>query len=296
VTFRRVRRHRRPTENTSGRHRLSTAFAAVVVATAVTVALAGCGPAAVQTHWIGAARHSPAPPAPRTAGDDSLGDNSSAPPVPGNYLARIPTFPPAPPPQPVALPEGPSAPYLSHIATTQPVAFLTIDDGWTKQPEAIGLLKAAHIPVTLFLTINAIRNDPGYFKQLQSEGAVIEAHTITHTDLKGKSYDFQKREACGSADQLGALYGRRPVLFRPPFGDEDPTTLRVVHDCSLRAAFFWKETVNNGVVRYQTAHKIQPGDIVLMHFRPTFVVDFLAALQAIHDAGLTPALLENYVR
>jgi hypothetical protein len=32
-----------------------------------------------------------------------------------------------------------------------------------------------------------------------------------------------------------------------------------------------------------------------MHFRPTFFQDVIAALNAIHDAGLTPALLENYL-
>jgi peptidoglycan/xylan/chitin deacetylase (PgdA/CDA1 family) len=175
------------------------------------------------------------------------------------------------------------------------VAFLTIDDGWTKQPQAIELMKAAHVPVTLFLTINAIRSDPGYFKQLQAAGAVIEAHTITHTELRGKSVDFQKREICGSADQLGNIYGRRPVLFRPPFGDKDETTLQVTQGCGMRAAFFWKETVDQGVVRFQTGRTVQPGDIILMHFRPAFVNDFIAALQAIHDAGLTPALLEDYI-
>jgi peptidoglycan/xylan/chitin deacetylase (PgdA/CDA1 family) len=185
---------------------------------------------------------------------------------------------------------------MSHIPTTQPVAFLTIDDGWVKQPQAVTLMRAAHVPVTLFLTTNAIHNDPGYFKQLQAAGAVIEAHTITHPELMGTSYPFQRHEVCGSADQLGVLYGRRPVLFRPPFGDKDATTLRVVHDCGMRAAFFWKETVNNGVVRFQVGHRVQPGDIILMHFRSTFVADFLAALRAIHDAGLTPALLEDYVR
>ena len=34
---------------------------------------------------------------------------------------------------------------------------------------------------------------------------------------------------------------------------------------------------------------------MLMHFRPTVVQDFLAGLQAIKDAGLTPALLEDYI-
>jgi peptidoglycan/xylan/chitin deacetylase (PgdA/CDA1 family) len=221
---------------------------------------------------------------------------STTPPLSGDFLARIPKFGPAPEPEPITVPDGPDAAWLTHIPTTQPVAFLTIDDGWVKKPEAIALVRAAHVPVTLFLTINAIRDDPGYFKQLQTAGAVIEAHTITHTSLTGMSYDFQHREACGSADQLAALYGRRPVLFRPPFGNKDATTLRVVHDCGMKAAFYWKETVDKGIVRYQVGHQIMPGDIVLMHFRPAFVDDFLAALQAIHDSGLTPALLEDYIR
>ena len=81
-----------------------------------------------------------------------------------------------------------------------------------------------------------------------------------------------------------------------PSVDFEQTTLRMVHYCGLRAAFYWSETVNNGVVAYQTAdHRIEPGDIILMHFRTTFVRDVTAALVAIHNAGLTPALLENYI-
>ncbi|WP_239088435.1 polysaccharide deacetylase family protein [Planosporangium mesophilum] len=214
---------------------------------------------------------------------------------PSGLLARIPTFPPAPPAEKITLPPGPAAAWISRVPTSQKVAFITIDDGWTKQPDAIGLLQAAHVPVTLFLTTNAIRSDPGYFKQLEAAGAVIEAHTITHADLKGMSPSFQRHEICGSADQLGAIYGRRPVLFRPPFGDKDNTTLQVTHECGMKAAFFWKETVDKGVVRFQEGNAVQPGDILLMHFRPAFAEDFLAALQAIHDAGLTPALLEDYI-
>jgi peptidoglycan/xylan/chitin deacetylase (PgdA/CDA1 family) len=216
-------------------------------------------------------------------------------PGPGDPASRIPRFPAAPPAEKIAIPAGPNAAWLSHIPTTQKVAFLTIDDGWTRRPEAIPLFRAAHVPVTLFLTINAIKSDPAYFKQLQASGAVIEAHTITHTQLKGKPAEFQRGEICGSADRLGDIYGRRPILFRPPFGDQDGTTLQMTHECGMKAAFFWKETVDKGVVRFQEGHTVQPGDIILMHFRPAFVDDFLAALQAIHDAGLTPALLEDYI-
>jgi len=149
--------------------------------------------------------------------------------------------------------------------------------------------------VTAFMTINAIRHDPGFFKRMQGSGVVIEAHTLTHPELKGKSYDFQKHELCGSADQLGTLYGHRPTLFRPPFGDKDATTLKAAHDCGLQAGFFWKETVDKGIVRYQEGSTVQKGDIILMHFRDRFVDDYIAALQAISAAGLTPALLIDYM-
>lgn len=211
------------------------------------------------------------------------------------YVARIPRFPAPPAPQPKHVPAGPQAGWYPRIDTDQPVAFLTIDDGWVKLPVAAGLLRAAHVPVTLFLTINAIRDNPDYFKQLQADGADIQAHTITHVNLKGKPYELQKHEACGSADQLGAWYGRRPTLFRPPFGDHDATTLRAARDCGMKAAFFWRETVNKGVVRYQQGNTVQRGDIILMHFRPAFAEDFLAALAAIHAAGLTPAPLGAYL-
>jgi peptidoglycan/xylan/chitin deacetylase (PgdA/CDA1 family) len=247
--------------------------------------LAACSaPAHAATKRIHTDQASPSPSAP-------------APELPPSILARIPKFATPPAPAPITVPPGDSAGWYSAIPTTQPVAFITIDDGWTRVPQGPALLRAAHVPVTLFLEVNAIKADPDYFRQLQQAGAVIEAHTISHRNLNGASYAVQKHEICGSADQLGQLYGRRPLLFRPPFGDKDATTLRVVHDCGMHAAFFWKETTDKGIVRYQTsAHRVQAGDIILMHFRPAFVDDFLAVLAAISQAGLTPALLEDYVK
>ena len=226
---------------------------------------------------------------------------SSAPPakpspLSAEMLARIPKFPAPPPAVPVKLPEGPEAAWLTHIPTTQPVAFITIDDGQIKHPLALPLIEAANVPVSLFLEVDAIKDDPGYFTKLQAAGATVQAHTISHPMLRGRSYGFQKNQVCGSADKLGALYGRRPTLFRPPFGEKDETTLRVVKDCRMKAAFYWKATANDGKVWYQGEHRIHPGDIILMHFRKQFPGDFLAILKAIHKAGLTPARLEDYVR
>ena len=213
----------------------------------------------------------------------------------GWKLSDVPRFPRAPAPEPITLPPGDEVPFLSRVPVIQPVVFLTIDDGVLKNPEAPKLFAAAGIPVTLFLTTDFIQDDVPFFDRLRDYGAVIEAHTISHPELAGKSESFQRQQICAGADRLGQWYGRRPVLFRPPFGDKNSTTLRVAKSCGIKAAFMWKETIDKGKVRYQEGRTIQPGDIILMHFRPAFVKDFLAALRAIHKAGLRPALLEDYV-
>jgi peptidoglycan/xylan/chitin deacetylase (PgdA/CDA1 family) len=214
----------------------------------------------------------------------------------GDFLARLPKFGPPPPATPITVPDGPTAPIYKRLPISQAVAFLTIDDGWTQLPEGIRLMRAAHIPFSMFLIAPVAARSPDFFRQLVDAGGVVEDHTITHPDLKGKPYDFQRHEICDAKSSLEHTFGTSLHLFRPPFGNYDQTTLKAVRDCGLKAAFYWSETVNNGTVFYQTAeHQIHAGDIILMHFRPAFVNDVIAALTAIHNAGLTPALLENYI-
>jgi peptidoglycan/xylan/chitin deacetylase (PgdA/CDA1 family) len=211
-------------------------------------------------------------------------------------LGDIPRFRPAPTPERPPLAGGPLAPVLSRVPTKQPVMFITIDDGIVRKPEALALVRAAKVPVTLFLISTVADQDPRYFRDLQRSGAVIEAHTLTHPSLRKKPYDFQKNQICGSAGKLAQLFGRRPVLFRPPIGNYDQTTRRAARDCGMKAVLTWREATDIGHVFYQTAEqKPHAGDIVLMHFRPRFVDDFLAILRAARDAGLTPALLEDYI-
>ena len=211
-------------------------------------------------------------------------------------VTKLPVFPAAPKPIPVHITAGSSAPIFYRLPVTSKVAFLTIDDGIVQMPEDLTVMHAAHIPFTMFLIAPVAARNPSFFKKLVADGGVIEDHTLTHPILRGRTEDFQEHEICGGRTMLTHSFGRAPALFRPPFGDYDQTTLRVVHDCGLTAAFYWSETVRNGKVFYQTSnHKIKPGDIILMHFRSTFPADVLAALTAIHKAGLTPALLEDYI-
>src|SRR5690349_20996243 len=126
-----------------------------------------------------------------------------APSAPANpYLAMVPMFDPAPVAQPIAVPPGPVAPIYHRLPVQQRVAFLTMDDGQVQLPEAIPLMQAAHIRFTMFLIAPVAAHNPSFFQQLVAAGGVIEDHTITHPELKGKSYAFQHHEVCEAKGSL----------------------------------------------------------------------------------------------
>ncbi|WP_285558149.1 polysaccharide deacetylase family protein [Actinoplanes regularis] len=216
--------------------------------------------------------------------------------LPAKLRSRVPRFAPPPAPTKVTLPKGDKAPNFTRIPTTEKIAFITIDDGWEKNPLALQLFQAANVPVTLFLEVDAVKSDPGYFIPMQAAGVTIQNHTISHPTMTRLSYEGQKRQICGGADRLAKLFGPRPTLFRPPGGAFNGTTLRAAKACGMKASFTWTQTTDHGIVFFQGPTRVvQPGDIILMHFRPRFVDDFLAVLNAIDKAGLTPARLEDYI-
>ena len=149
-------------------------------------------------------------------------------------LAKLPRFAAGPTPVPIQVKDGPSAPIFYRMPITAKVAFLTIDDGIVQQPQDLSVMKAAHIPFTMFLIGPVAAKNPPFFQQLVGDGGVIEDHTLTHPDLKGKSYAYQKNQVCGAKTVLTKAFGSTATLFRPPYGDYDATTLKVVHDCGLQ--------------------------------------------------------------
>lgn len=211
-------------------------------------------------------------------------------------MALLPCFPPAPIAVPVVFPKGPAAEFLYEIPTTQPVAFITIDDGGVRNPWLAPLIKEAGVPVTYFVSTKFVKNHVDYWQQSLDTGLVdIEGHTVNHVNLRGRSYDFQRTELCDATDQLQGWFGKRPLFFRPPFGNRDENTLAAAWSCGLQVGFYWRETVSGGHVNYQRGSLPRAGDIILMHFSDEAPWDFLAALQAIKAAGLTPARLADYV-
>ncbi|HET7902053.1 MAG TPA: polysaccharide deacetylase family protein, partial [Candidatus Nanopelagicales bacterium] len=187
-------------------------------------------------------------------------------------------------------------PVLRSIPTTDRVVFITIDDGYHKDPAVLALLRDRHVPVTPFLAVNALQTDHDYFGTVQDvTGQHVQDHTMTHPFLSKLSYAAQKDQICGAADQLGSWYGTRPWLFRPPYGDYSQTTRRAAKDCGMTALVLWDVSLPHHVLRYASGSRLHPGDIVLIHWRPNLAQDLPVVLDQAERDGLRIASLQDYL-
>ncbi|WP_217208962.1 polysaccharide deacetylase family protein [Streptomyces sp. AC550_RSS872] len=228
-------------------------------------------------------------------------------------LARIPLTPPPPPatkPK-ITTREGFEVdgheelglpPVFTTIPTRQRVVFLTIDDGAEKDPAFLRMMNDLHVPYTAFLSNYLIKDDYGYFKRMQRDGVALNNHTLHHPYLPGLSYRRQQYEICAMQDVIEERYGKRPLLFRPPFGNYNRDSLRAAKSCGVKYVPLWNEEVFVDHWDYREwDRKIRPGDIVLTHFRgrddwkgtmPDMIRRFLNKVTA---EGYAVARLEDYL-
>ncbi|WP_167551592.1 MULTISPECIES: polysaccharide deacetylase family protein [Streptomyces] len=159
-------------------------------------------------------------------------------------------------------------PVFTTVPTRDKVVFLTIDDGAEKDRAFLRMMSDLDIPYTAFLSGYLVKDDTRYFRKMQSRGVVLNNHTLHHPNLRGLSYRAQKREICGMQRYMQKRFGKRPALFRPPFGSYDRATLRAAKACGITHVPLWNEEVFADRWEYREAdRRLHPGDIVLTHFR-----------------------------
>ncbi|KUL24083.1 polysaccharide deacetylase family protein [Streptomyces regalis] len=228
-------------------------------------------------------------------------------------LARVPLTPPSPPTRKPEITtrngfevdghaELGLPPVFTTVPTKQRVVFLTIDDGAEKDPAFLRMMSDLKVPYTAFLSDYLIKEDYGYFKRMQRSGVVLNNHTLHHPYLPALSYHRQKYEICGMQEVIERRYGKRPLLFRPPFGNYNRNTLRAAKSCGIEYVPLWNEEVFVDHWDYREwDRKIRPGDIVLSHFRgradwkgtmPDMIRRFLNKVTA---EGYAVARLEDYL-
>jgi peptidoglycan/xylan/chitin deacetylase (PgdA/CDA1 family) len=175
---------------------------------------------------------------------------------------------------------------------------LTFDDGpgpYTQR--LVAELNQLKVRATFF----AVGNQEQYFSegtvQEIDSGDVVGDHTQTHPMMSQLSPHDQYEQLFDQMAQIEVLGGKRPRLFRPPYGAFNATTFRELHHLRLLMVLWSVDTADYTTPGTETIVQralagAKPGAIILMHDAGGDRSETVAALPAIvsglRKRGLRP--------
>lgn len=148
---------------------------------------------------------------------------------------------------------------------------LTFDDGpGPYTPEVLSVLEHFHVRATFFEIGEMLRYFSASTLREIKDGDVIGDHTETHPEMATLSAHDQYEELFEQIARIEILGGPRPLLFRPPYGSFNATTMRQLHKLHLLMVLWSVDTGDYlqpgvSVIVERALAGAHPGAIILLH-------------------------------
>lgn len=172
---------------------------------------------------------------------------------------------------------------------------ISFDAAWggEKTRKILDILDENGIQTTFFLVDIWTQRFPELVKEISARGHEIGNHSATHPQMSKLSRDQIRRELKVMSDNVQALTGTRPTLFRPPYGDYDNDVVLTARAEGYEViqwsvdSLDWK---NRGVQELidRATRNVKSGDIILFHNDSKYILDALPAiLKSYREQGFT---------
>lgn len=161
---------------------------------------------------------------------------------------------------------------------------ISFDAAWggDKTLGILDLLDEYNIKTTFFLVDIWTQKYPELVKEIVARGHEIGNHSTSHPQMSKLNETQIAKELNIQADNVLAIAGVRPVLFRPPYGDYNNrviTTARAQGFVPIQwsvDSLDWKNRGAQEIINRAT--KVKSGDIVLFHNDSQYILDALPAV------------------
>lgn len=161
---------------------------------------------------------------------------------------------------------------------------ISFDAAWggDKTLGILDLLDEYNIKTTFFLVDIWTQKYPELVKEIVARGHEIGNHSTSHPQMSKLNETQIAKELNTQADNVLAIAGVRPVLFRPPYGDYNNrviTTARAQGFVPIQwsvDSLDWKNRGAQEIINRVT--KVKSGDIVLFHNDSQYILDALPAV------------------
>ena len=150
---------------------------------------------------------------------------------------------------------------------------LTFDDGPDPEHTAqiLEILEKHEVPATFFIIGNKAEKQEDLLRQIISKGHIIGNHSFSHAffyDLyrrKKMEQDLMKTEGL-----LLRVTGKKPFLFRPPYGVTNPVVAKVAKKLGYKVIGWSVKSLDTVLkdadkITERVVERLHPGAVILMH-------------------------------
>jgi polysaccharide deacetylase family sporulation protein PdaB len=177
-----------------------------------------------------------------------------------------------------------------NVERSDKVVAISFDAAWGNANTAalLDLLDEYGVKTTFFVVGIWVEKYPELVREIASRGHEVESHSATHPHMPQLSDDKMRQELKAVADRIETLTGKRPTLFRPPYGDYNDRTILVARQEGYEViqwnvdSLDWKNLGAQPMIAAATK-ALAPGNIVLFHNDSKYLMDAL------------PTILDYYV-
>lgn len=165
------------------------------------------------------------------------------------------------------------APAYCHANTSEKEIALSFDDGPNRKytPQVLSTLAQYDAPATFFVIGKNIQGNESILQQIDADGHSIGNHSYTHSVFVDfKNLQGFKNELNWTAESVFNVIGKRPKLFRPPYGVTTPHLAKAsnvldynIIGWTIRSLDTTADSAQTITRRVQT--QIKPGAIILFH-------------------------------
>ena len=150
---------------------------------------------------------------------------------------------------------------------------LSFDAAWGNEDteQLISILGKNKVKATFFVVGSWVDKYPESVKQLSDAGHEINNHSNSHPHMPQLSVTQMTDELNACNEKISAITGKKPILFRAPYGDYDNTMLKTVTDNGMYTIQWdvdsrdWKEEYTTDMIVRGVCDNVKSGSIVLFH-------------------------------
>lgn len=161
---------------------------------------------------------------------------------------------------------------IYNVDTDEKKVSISFDAAWGNEQtqSLLDTLDKYNVKATFFLVGDWVRNYPDDVKAIAEAGHDVGNHSNTHPYMTQISLDEMRKELETCNSDIESITGKRPTLFRPPYGDYDNNVVETVNSLGMYCVQWdvdsldWKGLSAEEMCS-RIKNNIQSGSIVLMH-------------------------------